>query len=48
VIVTGLLRLAELEAETGDAELAEALATSASTRADDLEAAAAEMFGEEE
>jgi hypothetical protein len=48
VIVTGLLRLAELEAETGDAELAEALATSAATRAEDLEAAAAEMFGGEE
>jgi hypothetical protein len=48
VIVTGLLRLAELEAEAGDADLAEALAESATVRAEELEAAIEELFAEEE
>jgi hypothetical protein len=47
-ITTGLLRLAELEGEMGDAELAQALADSAATRAEDLQAAAEEMMAEQE
>jgi hypothetical protein len=48
LIMVGLLRLAELEAEAGNDELSETLAESATARAEDLSAMMEEMMGEEE
>jgi len=48
LIMVGLIRLAEFEAEAGNDELAETLAESATARAESLEAMAEELFGESE
>jgi hypothetical protein len=48
LIMVGLIRLAELEAEAGNDELAETLAASAEARAEQLQAMSEEMMGEEE
>lgn len=48
LIMVTLLRLAELEAEAGNDDVAETLADSASARAEALSAAAEEIFGSEE
>ncbi|MEQ8677319.1 MAG: hypothetical protein RLP44_08180 [Aggregatilineales bacterium] len=48
VIVAANLRLAEIESEMGNDDLAQALAESGATRAEELTAAIEEYFGEEE
>jgi hypothetical protein len=48
LIMVGLIRLAELEAEAGNDELAQTLADSATVRAEALQAMSEELMGEEE